>query len=579
MLPAGFLVCVALGLLTHFSGAGARLDAWLLDAEIRLLRSAFPAPVARDVVVVGIDEATTRQIKEPITLWHRHLGDFLRAAAEGRAAAVGLDIVLPDRSYNELLPGYDEALMTGILAARKAMPVVLAITVDSSGKPRPVYRKFLLVAGDKGTGVALFMRDADQVVRRFDERLAEDGSAVPTLAGQLARGLGIEPRAGFIDYARGGAFGYVPLHAVLEWMQANDAERLRREFGGRPVLLGTVLPADDRVAQPVNLASWEDNANLAPGVLIHAQTLRSLLGEGPVKTVPASMAMAFILVVGVMWFAGIRAVMALGGLVLSALMMFVAGAWLFRQGWHLPLGGAMVTAFCALGGRAGVDAGYQVRERQRLRRSFSGYVSPPVMEEILAGQLAPELGGARKFVCVLFADIRGFTTRSESMAPEAVIAMLNRYFERVVHLIHAEGGAVISFMGDGIMAIFGAPKTLESPCAAGFAVAKAMQNEVAKLNEALTAEGAAPIEIGVGVHAGEAVIGHVGASTRHDYTAIGDVTNVASRLEGLTKEAGYQVVCSKVIFEALGKPQDLSSLGAMPIKGHTPVEVYGWGSR
>ncbi|MBI2314179.1 MAG: adenylate/guanylate cyclase domain-containing protein [Betaproteobacteria bacterium] len=578
-LLAGFVVSVALGILTHYTGPGTRLDSLLFDAQAGLLRSAFPVPVPREVVVVGIDEATLQRINEPVTLWHRHLGDFLRAVTEGKAAAVGLDVALPDRSFNEIVRGYDEVLMTGILTARKAMPVVLAITIDSAGKPRPIYPPFLLVAGDKGTGFAVFPRDADFVVRRFDERLGVGGTPVPTFVGQLARGLGIEPGSGLINYTAGPAFSYVPLHAVLEWLRSNDGERLRREFEGRPVVLGTVLPGEDRVPQPVNLAAWEQNSGVAPGVLVQAQALRSVLGGGLLKPLPEAAAIGFIAAMGLLWFAGIRGYGVLAALVAGGGALFVAGTWLLRQGTHLPLGGVLVAAGIALSGRASLDALLKLRERRLLRRSFAGYVSPAVMEEILAGQLLPDLGGARKFVCVLFADIRGFTTRSEGMAPEAVIALLNRYFEGVVNLIHAEGGAVISFMGDGIMAVFGAPKPMDNPCAAAFAVAKAMQDRMAGLNQALSAEGIAPIEIGVGLHAGEAVIGHVGSSTRHDYTAIGDVTNVASRLEGLTKEAGYRVVCSRVIFDQLGGPGELAPLGPMAVKGHTPVEVYGWGPR
>ena len=235
-----------------------------------------------------------------------------------------------------------------------------------------------------------------------------------------------------------------------------------------------------------------------------------------------------------------------------------------------------MTAALALGGRNGYDTLLKLRERRRLRASFSGYVSPPVMDEILAGRIQPHLGGVSRYVCVLFSDIRGYTTRSEGMTPEQVISFLNRYFERTVALIHERGGAVVSFMGDGIMAVFGAPKDLDNPCREAFEAARAMLKYVEEINAEFRVEGVAPIEIGIGLHAGEAVVGHVGSSARHDYTAIGDVTNVASRLESLTKEAGYRVVVSSVVAGHLGRGEGLAALGPMAIKGHSPVEVHGY---
>jgi class 3 adenylate cyclase len=242
----------------------------------------------------------------------------------------------------------------------------------------------------------------------------------------------------------------------------------------------------------------------------------------------------------------------------------------------LPAVAPALTAVLALGGRNGYDTLLKLRERRRLRASFGGYVSPSVMEEILAGRIRPELGGVNQYVCVLFSDIRGYTTRSEGMTPEQVIRFLNRYFERTVALIHGRGGVVVSFMGDGVMAVFGAPKPLDNPCRDAFEAARSMLAYVAELNGEFRAEGVLPIEIGIGLHAGEAVVGHVGSSARHDYTAIGDVTNVASRLESLTKEAGYRVVASSVVAERLGAQEGLDFLGPMAIKGHSPVEVHGY---
>jgi len=576
---AGVAACAVFALLLQVSAVGTWIDFALLDTATRVLRKQSPAALSKEVVVVGIDEASMAAYPEPLTLWHRQVGDFLRAVAAGKAAAVGLDLVLPDRSFNEVLPGGDEALMMGILAAKKEIPVVLARTVEASGKQRDLFGKFQLVAGEEGTGLALFPRDADLVVRRFDERIGENGSLVPTLVGQLSRQLGQDPQPGLIDFSRGPAFDYIPIHSVLALFKAGDSTGLQRMFAGRPVLLGSVLPASDAVLQPVNLASWEDNANLAPGVLIHAQALRSILNHGLTQDVPAALVGAVIFLASLGWLAGLRPLPAAGILAAVTLGAFVGSAWLLRQGWHLPLSGIYAAAGVGLIGPLAGDAWRKLKERLILKRSFSGSVSPVVMHEILSGQLSAGLGGERKYVCVLFADIRGFTTLSESLPPEAVITLLNRYFDRVVDQIHHQDGAVVCFMGDGIMAIFGAPKRLPNPCEAALAAAKGMQREVVRLNESLVSEGAAPIQIGVGLHAGDAVIGQVGSSGRHDYTAIGDVTNVASRLEGLTKDVGFQIVCSKDVFDVLESNGDLTSVGSQAIKGHTPVLAYGWGPR
>lgn len=553
-------------------------DLKLLDAQFRLLRAWHPQPAAREVVVVGVDEETVKRLPEPVTLWHRHLGRFLAAMGAARPAAVGVDIVLPDRSYDAVVPGSDHWLLAGLLQARRAFPLVLALTADPSGRPRPIHPPFLAVAGPGAAGYALFPVDADGRVRRYDERLGANGEPVPTFAGQLARALAVEPRgAGYLDFWRGARLDYVPFHRVLDWLDAGDRAALEQAFRGRPVLLGMVLPFTDRQAVPVSLAAWEPEALEVPGVLLHAQALRNLLDRGFIQAAPSALVAAAGAGAALLWFvsAGTLAVATLYCAV--ALALFAAATWGLALGWMFPVGPPLLAAGLALGSRNALDTIEKLRERRRLRASFSGYVSPAVMEEILAGRIRPELGGVSGYVCVMFSDIRGYTTRSERMTPQQVIAFLNRYFERVVALIHGRGGAVVSFMGDGIMAVFGAPKPLANPCREAFEAARAILEYVNEVNAQFRAEGEAPMEIGVGLHAGEAVIGHVGSSVRHDFTAIGDVTNVASRLEGLTKETGCRIVVSRAVAERLDEAAALVPLGPMAIKGHSPVEVYGYG--
>jgi class 3 adenylate cyclase len=467
-------------------------------------------------------------------------------------------------------------LMRGLLDARRSYPLVLALTVDPAGTPRAIHPPFVTLAGPGGAGYALFPADGDGFVRRFDERLPGTSAPVPTLAGQMARHLKVESGAGFLDYWRGAPFSYVPFHRVLEWAGAGDEESLARAFRDKPVMVGMVFRFEDRLSTPVQLAGWEAEAPNTAGVLVHAQALRNLLNEGFIRRVPALAVGAACAAIALLWFvsAGTAAVALL--LAGAVLLLGAGSTWLLTQGWHFPALAPALTAAMALGGRHGYDTLLKLRERRRMRASFGGYVSPPVMEEILAGRIHPEMGGSKRFVCVLFSDIRGYTTRSERMTPEEVIRFLNRYFERAVSLIHERGGAVTSFMGDGIMAVFGAPKPLDNPCREAFEAARAMLDHVTEINSRLRAEGEAAMDIGIGLHAGEAVIGHVGSAARHDYTAIGDVTNVASRLESMTKEARHHIVVSRVVAERLGEEAGLVLLGPLAIKGHSPVEAFGY---
>jgi class 3 adenylate cyclase len=218
----------------------------------------------------------------------------------------------------------------------------------------------------------------------------------------------------------------------------------------------------------------------------------------------------------------------------------------------------------------------RLREQRRLRRSFSGYVSPGVLAEIIGGRLTPDTGGENRFVCLLFSDIRGYTTRAEGMKPREVLDFLNRYYDRVVAIVHRNGGTVISFMGDGFLAVFGAPQVLDNPCQSGFEAAGEMLRHMRELDRELAAEGVAPIDIGIGLHAGEAVLGHIGGAQRHEYAAIGDVTNVCARLEAQTKEVGYRLVVSGTVVERLTTSTPPVRLGLLKLKGHSPVEAYAF---
>jgi adenylate cyclase len=553
-----------------------RGDHAILDAQFRFLRAHALRPIENDIVIVGIDDETTRVLREPLTLWHKHLGKFLQAVAGASAAVVALDVVLPDRSFDAIVPGYDRELLVGILFARRTTPVVLALTVDPSGETRQIYPAFVAAAGPGATGYALLPVDGDGVVRRFDERLAVGGNAVPTLAGQIARHLKRNVGQGLIDYAAGNAFDYMPLQSVLEWYDAGDKRKLEATFNGKAILLGSVFKFEDRLAAPVNLTGWDTEAVNAPGVVLHGQVLRNLLNDGLIARVPGWAVAAMCLLAAMSWFIaghpGIAASVVLGG----SAALATASTWLLGRGWYLPLAAILLSLTAAVSARILYETGLKLGERRRLRRAFGAYVSPRIMDDILRSKPPPGLGGVRYHLCVLFADIRGFTERSEAMAPEAVVDLLNRYFSGVTASIHGAGGTVDKFIGDGIMAFFGAPQELDNPCMPALRAARDMLDGVSRLNTELARHGESPIAIGIGLHAGDAVVGNIGSGTRHNYTAIGDTVNVASRLERLTIEVGYPLVCSVDVFNRLEDRDGFVKLGARPIKGHHPVEIYGW---
>jgi len=561
----------------HYTDWFGLINGKLLDAGFQALRKMAPRPAARDVAVIGIDVEALRAFSEPRDFWHANYGRLLIALAQLRPSAVGLDVVFPERSYQRLIPGLDQALLQGLIEIRGKVPVVLARTVDDFNNFRDIFAPYVAVAGTDSVGSVVVCKDDDEVIRRFDELLCGEDrrESIPSLAGVMAKHLGVErPWRGLIDYRIGDAISYVPFRQVVQPTES-EKEQVRAALEGRPVLVGFVLPFEDRKTVPVDLALWEPGNYSVPGVLVHAQILRSMLNGGLLQSVDVRIIYA-LCVLGAAFIllrSGMRAsalfgayVVALGGTML----------YLLDSGRFLETAAPLLAGTAAVSLRFVDDAIAQARERATLQNAFGGYVSPAVMDEILAGNLSPELGGSRKTVCVMFSDIRGYTKRSEGLSPEQVIQFLNRYFDTVVGLIHANGGCLVSFMGDGIMAVFGAPKPLDNACRAAFDTAVEMLGFVKTLNMQFIDEGTAPIDIGIGLQFGDAVMGHVGSAVRHDFTAIGDVTNVASRLETLTKEVGYRVVLSKSVADQLGSATGLVALGPVSIKGHSAVDVYGY---
>jgi adenylate cyclase len=228
-------------------------------------------------------------------------------------------------------------------------------------------------------------------------------------------------------------------------------------------------------------------------------------------------------------------------------------------------------------------------ERERVRDLFSRFVPEPVVDDVLRNVDEDlRLGGQRELVTVMFSDVRGFTTFSETREPEVVIEVLNRYLTTMTDVILRHGGTLVAFMGDGIMAVFGAPIELDDHADRAYAAAQEMAGPALdEFNEWLRATGHYDgFRIGVGLNSGVVMAGNVGSEKRLEYTAIGDTTNTASRIESMTKGTPYMIMLTdSTRMMMLRERPELERIDAVEVRGRreavviwAPVDANGSGA-
>jgi adenylate cyclase len=315
-----------------------------------------------------------------------------------------------------------------------------------------------------------------------------------------------------------------------------------------------------------------------PGMQVHASVLDNLLSGRFLKPAPAWAAALLLAACGLaaslaiarlgVWW-GVTTALAMAGLFAAAsFALFDRGTWLRVTE---PLAATGLAAFGAVAYQYFVED----REKRKVKGLFSRYVSKDVCDQLIADPSRARLGGQRRHMTVLFSDIRGFTTFSEGGPPEDVVRQLNEYFSRMVDVVFAHKGTLDKFVGDAVMALFGAP--LDDPDHADHAVEAAlgMLGALEELNARWAAEGRPKLAIGVGVNSGDMVAGNIGSSAIMSYTVIGDAVNLGARLESLNKEFGTSIIVSEATRALLKGRYDIRALGEVVVKGKTlPAAIY-----
>ena len=377
--------------------------------------------------------------------------------------------------------------------------------------------------------------------------------------------------------------GTIPTISIWELLDANAFLTIKKSgvLTDATVLVGPTAA----VFQDLHPAVFS-GAQGMPGVELHATEVANRLEDRSLRWIPAppgwNLAMAvLVLVAGICTSRQERPLPRLGVLLAASGVLVTAGAGLIAWGGLLlpvlgPAGCLILTGIVS-----SADATLRLQwQRRRLRRTLGRYLSPAVAAEIAdQPEEADELlGGKLMDVVVLMSDIRGFTTFTQEMTQrgnvKGLVDRLNTYFSEVVDAVHSQGGTVDKFIGDAVLAVFGAPlqKTSSTNVIAGVRTAITLQQRLAALNRAWIAQGQSPWEQVVVLSYGWVVSGNIGCSSRMDYTVIGDAVNTASRLEAIAKQCGQSIVMSAAVAEHLpvigvAEPGHLSNTWARPATG------------
>ena len=570
-----FVLALGLGL-TRFWGD---VESKLFD---QLTVATMPGKSSLPITIVGIDEASFAQVGKRWP-WPRDLhAQLVDRLAAGGAAVIAFDMIFSEPSE----PREDGALAE---AVARAGGVVMAS--DHAYQETALLRQWIRVdplaefrAAGAVAGLTTVTLDPDAVIRQVP--MGEDifwRVVIQTLMKARPGAIPAEPvvpQGGFIRHlGPAHTFPYVSYYQVIQGDQSIPADFFRDQV----VLIGR----DVRASPEAGAAQADMFATpflgrsklLTPGVEIHATIIENVL-TGQVLTRTPSLEAAFTLFVLVLlgMLALLRWHPVWSGAWIAALIAATGGYayWLFeaRHQW-LPAGGivaALATMYLAMG-----LASYLTERRraQSIKGAFSKYVSAHVVEQMIAHPEKLRLGGERREVTLLFSDLSGFTSFSEQLPPDVVAHVINTYLSAMTKVIMDEEGTVDKFIGDAVMAFWGAP--LEEPRHARRAVRAAigMQKAMEALQPEYRAMGVTSAGLRIGLNSGTAVIGNIGSEDRLEYTALGDTVNLASRLEGVNKLYGTKILLSEATAEALHGEIPLRPVDRVRVMGKAlPVHIF-----
>ncbi|TAZ84412.1 adenylate/guanylate cyclase domain-containing protein [Rhizobium ruizarguesonis] len=577
LLVLSLTVLIAISLLS-------RLPAWSL-LELRsfdyLSTVDDPRPPPGGPVIVAIDEPSLADINAQWP-WPRSLhAQLVRQLRTAGARVIGLDIIMAEPSNPENDDAITKAVGPDVVLAGDE---TLIETPQSSQLIRATPLPQLTEAGAV-TGIASVDLSGDGAFRRIPGY--EDG-----FAAMLMKASGAAPKAlpaGRLIQSFGAARSY----PTVSYYQALDPENLLPPdyFKGRVVLVGLSLqnaPAIDKggvdaFATPYTVHTGTLTSGVEIQATIYDNIRRGLsIAEARMPLVAACILISVLLAAATVWRStGWLTIVASAVAVLAFAAASFAGIR-FAHVFVSPLGPVVAYVSVAFG-QAAFDYAEERRNKRQIIRAFAQYISPDLVKRLSNDPSQLKLGGERRTLSVLFSDVRGFTTIAETLKdePEQLTGLINRLLTPLSDVVMDHGGTIDKYMGDCIMAFWNAP--LDDPDHALHAVktSLAMQAAISSLNRELEREAAARggrphvLKMGVGINTGECIVGNMGSTRRFDYSCLGDSVNLASRLEGASKNYGVALLLGEETARLVAGTYTVIELDRIIVKGRTvPSPVY-----
>lgn len=621
------LVVAALGAAATLTPPSAWLGGLSVDMLFwlrhQLVAPAY-APESSPVAVLAIDEATYQHPDyrdTPRVLWTARLATVVERLLDAGATVVTFDAIFPT-SLEGVVPGVDRPFLRVLRRGGREGRIVLASVQHARLPIAPHAGQMIAVGGTANVRAANVDTDVDGVIRRVSLAFARaDGGidasmSIETALRAAKGGLALAPgpvllRDGVpVRGTEGGTLlvdffadqRAVPTYSLADLdgcAAAGKDEYFRQAFAGKTVFVGLVLDVEDRRTTSMRLFAAPDEAAYAapclpeqapgergsvareaiPGVYIHAFAVSSLLrGETLAELGRGGLAaLVFAAAALIGWLTLWRQATTAGGALLIGLAAWLAvclGA-LVANRLVLPLlepGLAGAVAFAVL---SSYRFAVTDRDKRRLRQMFGYYLAPSVVDRMVDAGAMPALGGETRTVTIYFSDIAGFTSLSEGRAPSDLVALLNRYLSAMTDIIEAHGGFVDKYIGDAIVAVFGAPHDDPGQASNAVRAAIACQQRLAALNAELAQAGGPALGQRIGLNTGSALVGNIGSARRFNYTVLGDAVNLAARLEGANKVYRTGILASEATAAASGGEPPLVRIDRVAVVGRAaPVDLY-----